>query len=225
MKELKNYILESVEILPDRLGDNYRTIVLTKRTDIDCASLSKEEFISMMTEDYEKAVKEATALLDKEHEENKKARVERVKKEAEAYANSHYKRDSNKKKYIDNAVANELSKDRGHWYDITWFDFDTSFGKDNAINSYCIIKKETLKFLGKVYDDLTDEKGYANTFWKEATGWAFKYTASKDNYHSCFRPWIDLIISDNKREEIKQNEKHLADAINKFYSGTNYWGD
>ena len=119
----------------------------------------------------------------------------------------------------------ELSKERAHWYDISRFDFDTSFGKDNAIHDYCIIRKETLKYLDKVYDDLTDEKSYANTFWKEATGWAFKYTAGKNTYQSSFRPWIDLIVSDTKQEEIKQNEKHLADAIQKFYAGSNYWGD
>ena len=225
MKTLKDYVFENIEILPSEDTYGYRTIILLKRTDIDCSKLSKEEFISMMTEDYNKAVKECSDLLDKEHEESKEERVARVKAAAEKYAEKTWKRESTKKKYIDNAVANETSKQRQKWSDVNSFDFDTSFGRDNSIHDFCIIRESTLKFLGKIYDILTDEKEYANSFWKEATGWAFKYTCPKDSYRNAFRPWIDLIVSDTKREEIKQNEKHLADAIERFYAGSNYWGD
>ena len=221
---MKLDIFEIMKDIPD-MNEDYRTIVLVKRDDIDCSSLSKEEFIYMLTEDYKKAVKRASDLLDEEHEENKKLSVERVRKVAEEYANSHYKRESSKKKYIENAVANELSRKRSRLYNVDWFDFDISFGKGSGIPSYCIVDKDTLKFLGKIYDDLTNEEGYANTFWKEATGWEFKYTAKKDSYHSCFRPWIDLIIEDNKKEEITKNKKNLANEINDFYSKHNYWGD
>lgn len=223
MKSLKEFILENVEILKDRLGDGYRTIVLAKRTDVDCEHISKEEFCKLIEEDYQKAVKEATELLDKEYEDTKEERLARVRAEAEKYA-AKYKQKARAKKYIDNAIANETSKKRRDWNDVKWFDFDPNFGKEN----YCVVisdKEDVRKrVFERIYDELTQDD-YKYSFFKEATGWAFKYTCDDKTFENRYRPWVDLIVSDTKQEEIKQNKERLADAINKFYANSNYWGD
>lgn len=236
MKNLVDYINEAIEIEPGKLND-YRTIVLKKRTDLNLTSLDKKEFVKMMYDDYKEACKEAENLLNKEHEDSKEERVAKVRAAAEKYAAAKWKTEKRRQQYIDTAVANETSKERQYWGDVTSFDFDLSFGRENG-GSVVIRDKygeSAKKTIERIYDTLSVEKNkrndgseydnYGNSFWKDATGWAFKYTAHKNSYTSAFRPWVDLILSDTKKEEIKQNEYHLAKAINDFYSGTNYWGD
>ena len=223
MKNLKDYILENIEESPSKIGSgNYRTITLKKRTGIDCSKISKEKFIKLMSEDYDEAIKIGNGLLDKEYEESRDKRIEKVRKNAEEYANSKWKRDSKKKEYIENAIKNEFSRERNHWHDFSSFDFDSSFGRRDGAT---VIRKEYKESdFGHIYDNLVNDK-YNYEFFKDSIGWAFKYTAEKNNYRNCFRPWIDLIVSDSKKEEIEKNKEHLAASIERFYSNSNYWGD
>lgn len=228
MNVLKDDIYENIEV-SDKNDNGYKTVTLLRHDSIDCSSLSKEEFIRLFSDDYYKAISISNHLLDNEYEQSKEKRVEKIKNDAEKYANSHYKRESNRKKYVNNAIAKELASERGHWNNIDTFDFDLKFGTDNGIKNEWIIRKnkysDTLESLDKVYDYLNDEKNYANSFWKDASGWSFNYTAYKNSYNKCFRPWIDLILPAKKVEEIIQNKERLKREISDFYSKSNYWGD
>lgn len=92
-----------------------------------------------------------------------------------------------------------------------------------SISSDCII---TRKSLGddnqhrRMYKKLKDSK-----YFNKATGWAFKYEASKDSLASCFRPWVDLDLNESARQQIAADKKKLSDDIERFYAGSNYWGD
>lgn len=222
MTSLKNFILENIEILPNKDG-KYRTIILCKRDNVDCEHISKEEFCKLINEDYQIAIKESSKLLDKEYEDSKEERIERVRKEAERYVASHYKQKARAQRYIDNAVANETSKERNHWEDVDRFDFDINFGKSQGVR---IIENNSSRksTIESIYDDLTQDK-YKYSIFKEATGWEFIYICDNKSFISRFRPEIELLLSDSKKEEIEQNRKKLGEEIERFYANTKYWGD
>ena len=56
-------------------------------------------------------------------------------------------------------------------------------------------------------------------FFNAARGWKFVIDEKEDKLGYYGRPWIQFILPDELNQEIKDNEKNLCAAINKFYEG------
>ena len=225
MKKIVDYINEAVEFekVKSTFGRDMGVVTLLRHEDIDCGNLSEEEFVSLMKADLDKAIVEYAGICKEYNDKVIADRVEKAKKDAIAYAEKKYKKQSYKDKYIQNAIKNaEDSK----WFlenpENIFFDFWPEKGQ-NGIPGVCILtKKSTESQLKQCYEKLQGSK-----YFKKATGWAFKYESKdKDALSICsFRPYIDVIIDDDLRSEQARDEKRLADSIEKFYAGSNYWGD
>ena len=225
MKSLSNYINESIEFdLIDSYYGKIGVVTLVKREGIDCANLSKEDFVSFMNEDIKIAHEEYSKICKKYNDDFISKQVEKAKKNAIEYAEKKYKRQSYKDKYIQNAIKNaENSKAFFSDADKIFFDFKPDTG-ENGINSVCIIspKDVTDSQLEKCYDIVSKSK-----YFKKATGWSFKYESQNKDKVSVysFRPYIDLILDENTRSEQQRDADRLRDSINNFYKDSNYWGD
>lgn len=226
MKKLVDYINESVEFekIKSTFGREMGVVTLLRHEDIDCANLSKEEFVSLMKKDIAKAIEEYTSICKDYNEKAIVNLIERTKKAAIEYAEKKYKRQSSRDKYVENAIKNaEASKMYLSNPDKIFFDFWPEKGSNDGTPTVCILSKDTDKHqLAKCYDKLKDSKYFTG-----ATGWVFKYESQNKDSVSIysFRPYVDVIIDDNLRAEQVRDEKRLADAIERFYSGSNYWGD
>jgi hypothetical protein len=221
MKSLNEYITEAIEVEDSRFN-NYRVIVLLRHDGLDCASMTEDEFVEVFKADVTKAFDEYDKAIAPEN----KARIERYKQEqidkAIAYAEERYKRKSYKDKYIENVKKN--MENFNFWTDsLDFFDFDPYQGTRFTHSTLCDIDRKSLNddnHYRRMYQELKKSQ-----YFNEATGWAFKYEASMDSLRSCFRPWVDLNLSESTRQEIEADKKKLADDIANFYANSNYWGD
>lgn len=217
MKTLKNYIYEAVEVTDDRLG-NYKLLTLHKRENVDCANISAEDFAKFIVEDVETAIKAYSEFRKPMKEEEKAKYIERRKADIIKYAEKRYKRQSNRDKYIQNAIEN--IKDMPDYDNITFFDFDVEPGRNGILND-CILREGiTTEDALRCFKEIKDNK-----YFKRATGWAFKAQANKDSMRYAFRPYVDLICDESTAKEMEDDAQRLADSISKFYANTNYWGD
>lgn len=198
-------------------------VTLVRHENVDCANLSKEDFIKLMLEDIKKAVAEYTDICKGYNEERLKTYIEKVKSEAIEYAEKKYKRASYKEKYIQNAIKNA---ENCKWFlenpESIFFDFKPEKG-ENGISSDCILGANTdEKQLERCFDTVSKSK-----YFKKATGWAFKYESRDKNKVSVcsLRPYVDLLLDEDSRAEQKRDEERLAKSIEDFYKGSNYWGD
>lgn len=225
MKSLTEYINEELEF--EKTDSGYYNVVLCRRENIDLSTISEEDFIKYMMEDLEKAGKEyvdaVTPVRAKEHEEY----IEREIRKATKFAEKKWKTDKKRNEYIENIRKNVEASP--YWNnrkepkpsDI-WFDFKPDLGR-MGIPSYCLLTpgKVTEKQLSQVYNEYKDNK-----FFKMGKGWAFKYETSSEKYlNVSFRPWVDILMSDDDKAEQKREGEELAAAVRNFYKDTDYWGD
>ena len=216
MKSISEYINETLETEKSLSG--YKNIILTRRENIDCANISEEDFCKFISEDIKLAAKIYNEENAKEKAKFEAERLEKYKKEIIEYANKRYKREGNRKRYIENAIAN--FKESPFKNTLSFVDFDVTPWK-NGISSACILHPDKIEQEAPAcFKEIKDNK-----YFKRATGWAIKYEAREGSVASAFRPFVDLIGDDLLKDEMKQDRERLADDIERFYSKSNYWGD
>jgi hypothetical protein len=225
MKDIISYIRESVEIeKSNKFGENsdYVTVTLVRRENLDLSSISKEDFIKFILEDYKKAVEEYDNIIKPLNDKRRKQLIERDVNIAIKFAEKKWKTEKKRNEYVENIRKNAEAKE---WYmdkaDRIFFDCKPDKG-DIGINQDCIFDKNTNeKQLERAYDILIKSK-----YFKKGTGWAFKYDAnSKDHLYYSFRPYIDILLNESDRAEQKRDEETLNKSVENFYKNTNYWGD
>ena len=143
MKNISDYINEALETEKSRIS-GYRNIILTRRENVDCANISEEDFCKFITED----IKLAAKIYDEENAEqdakNAEERLEKRKKQIIDYANKRYKRESNRKKFIDAAIAIENLKENPFKHTLTFVDFDVT-PWENGISNACILHPDKIE--------------------------------------------------------------------------------
>lgn len=217
MKNITEFINEAFETEKSRIS-GYRNIILTRRENIDCSNISEEDFVKFMTADLKEAARIYEEEAGKEEAKNVERRLEQRKQQIIDYANKKYKRESNRKKYIDNALQN--LKENPFKRTLSFVDFDVT-PWENGISGNCILHPDKgEEEVAKCFKEIKDNK-----YFKRATGWAIKYEAREGSVFSAFRPFVDLIGDDLLKSEMQQDRERLAAAIERFYSGSNYWGD
>ena len=219
MKNISDYINEALETEKSHIS-GYRNIILTRRENVDCANISEEDFCKFITED----IKLAAKIYDEENAEqdakNAEERLEKRKKQIIDYANKRYKRESNRKKFIDAAIAIENLKENPFKHTLTFVDFDVT-PWENGISNACILHPDKIEEEAPIcYKEIKDNK-----YFKRATGWVIKYAAMEGSVTAAFRPFIELIGDDLLKDEMEQDRERLKASIEKFYSKSDYWGD
>ncbi len=189
--------------------------------DINVKSLSKEDFVNLLYEDFLKAVENHKDILNAAWEASRDERMLKVRAAAYKYAEAKWKRESRKSSYIETEVNKEFWKEYPTYWTVSYFDFDVNFGTQNYTTS---IGKNSKAIIERIYDEL-HENDFRLKFFNAATGWQFVIDEKVDKLGYYGRPWIKFILPDELNQEIKDNEKKLSDAINKFYEGCKYWGD
>ena len=205
----------------------YRTITLVKRENINCSTISVDDFVRMMFSDILEAEEIYNDLYCPEYVEsiirNFNNYIGYYRKHAISYAEKHWKTEKKRNEYINKEVTNARNKFNrdSFYYGISFFDFDVHPESNGISGDCCIsINKMTFDSLRRCFELIKD-----NYYFKNATGWKLEYKCSDYDHHSCFRPHINLIMPEDVKAKYEQAEKDLTESIRKFYEGCTYWGD
>jgi hypothetical protein len=205
---------------------NYHWITLTSRN-IDCSTITAEEFISSMFSDFLEAQEKYNDLYTPEWVRNKiddfTKYIEWIKAKATKYAEKKWKTDAKRNAYI-NSTVNKAKKDydlNNRYTDIDFFDLNVNPG-EMGISGNCCISYENLtpKALLCCFNEIKN-----NEYFKKAKGWMLTYEAQNNSYRCSFRPKIKLILDDETAMKMKKATDDLTNSVNEFYENCNYFGD
>lgn len=188
---------------------------------VDCSKLNEEQFVQMMFSDMLEAQEKFYDMYSKTFVinciKNFNSRYNTVVNSARKFAEKKWKTEKRRNQYITESI--NKSKDdimRINYYSdsLSFFDFDV-FPGHMGISYDCILDYKDLTFdkLHRCFNYIKD-----SDYFKHAKGWQLVY-------HPGSRSQIELILDDDYQKKADDAEKTLADSINKFYEGTNYWGD
>ena len=193
---------------------------------VEIAKLSKEEFVTKMSEDITNAINTYQVMCDKYNEvaevETTNRNLERFYKEAEKLF-TEFKRESTRQRKRE-AYVNEKMTKYNNFYKlsgISYFDLDCEPGKNGLSGSCCISFNNMMDILPRTYEYLKDNK-----YFKGAIGWKLGYDES--SYHKGFcstRPQIYLTLPVELEMQYKAEASQLAQAIADFYRDAKYFGD
>lgn len=184
------------------------------------AMLTKEEFITMVIADVEAAKESYMKVAEEEAEET-------YKRDLENFASYRAKR-------IDDIIAVSFKKYKREFYRLRWVEQEIAKVPTEMSRGYYHTARplSSIHWDVKPWDngcslidldrDLTYVFGYLydeaikNKYFQQCTGWSIiKDTFVEFKFH----------LSEELEAEWKADEKRLSDAINRFYAGSNYWGD
>jgi hypothetical protein len=206
--------------------NDYRTITLVSRN-INCSTITVEEFIRAMFSDLLEAEEKYNELYIPEWEDKKfkdfAYHLKCIRKRAINFAEKKWKTEKKRNEYIKNEVkkARENYKFDNFFYGLSFFDFDVNPG-EMGIPSDCIISYNELtpEKLRRCFEKIKDNK-----YFKKALGWKLTYEAYDNSYKVCSRPEIKLIVDKNTMTEMYEDKNKLIDSVYRFYEGCKYWGD
>lgn len=205
---------------------DYSTITLLSRN-IDCSTITADEFISAMFSDFLEAEELYNDLYIPEWESYKVRsffnHMEWARKRATNFAEKKWKTEKKRTAYIESEVtkARKDYKWDDFYYSLSFFDFNVEPWRNGLSGSCSISYKElTPKSLESCYNVVKDNK-----YFKVAKGWSFTYKASENSFRTSFRPQIKLIVDSETDAQMKKDADNLAESIRKFYEGCSYWGD
>ena len=206
--------------------NDYRTITLTTRN-INCSTITAEEFIRAMFSDFLVAQEKYNDLYIPEWEAYKvksfNDRMVWVRNWATKIAEKKWKTEKKRTAFIEKEVekARKEYKIDSFYYDLSFFDFDVNPGEMGISGDCCISYKElTPANLRRCYEAVKDNK-----YFKKATGWKLTYEASNNSHQVCFRPHIELIVDTETAAQMKKDADDLTASVNNFYKNCTYWGD
>ena len=206
--------------------NDYRTVILTSRN-INCSTITVDEFIRAMFSDFLEAEEKYNDLYIPEWEAAKVKsffqNLEWARKRATNFAEKKWKTEKKRTAYIESEVAKARKeyKMSDFYYNLSFFDFDVNPGEMGISGNCCISYKElTPAKLERCFETVKDNK-----YFKKASGWKLTYEASNDSYRTCFRPHIELIVDAETEAKMKKDAENLTESVRNFYKGCTYWGD
>jgi hypothetical protein len=206
--------------------NDYRTITLVSRN-INCSTITADEFIAAMFSDFLEAEEKYNDLYIPEWEACKVKsyfnRINYIRKWATGVAEKKWKTEKRRNIFIEDEVtkARENYNFDDFYYSLSFFDFDVNPGKMGISGDCCISYKElTPNKLLRCFESVKDNK-----YFKKAFGWKFTYEASNNSHRTCFRPHIELITDEETAAQMKKDAENLTESVRKFYEGCHYWGD
>ena len=184
------------------------------------ADITREEFIKMAIEDVEMAKvgyrQWSEEEAEKRYKEDCERHAERREQKILDITNASYKK-YKREYYRQRWVMQEVAKipktlTRGYCHtgkDLTSIRWDLK-PWDNA-TSYVDMDRDLEYVFGYLYDE-----AIKNKYFLRCTGWSIV-----EDFTTEFK----FHLSEEVQEEWKADEKKLADDINRFYAGSNWWGD
>ena len=188
---------------------------------------NKEEVVTAIME----AVKSADAIYaeaaSKYNEEASAKAREREIERIRIYANDHYKRQTNRDKYIDKEMKawEALPMYRKFWShneSIGYVDYQFD-PRAMGIPSVCIVDtKADRDAYETMYEMIKD-----NEYFKQATGLSIVITIDTDEKYitSHFRPHAKLVLPAKIEKQYTDAERSLTEDVARFYEGCTYFGD
>ena len=192
-----------------------KNIVLSRS--VECANLSKEEFVNLMSADLNAAreeYKEKNYPIKLEKHNEFEARCKKSWEDnAWKIAKKNWKTLKYQQKFVDKKMT-EYKSGTFKFYGLEYFDMDL-WPDQNGIYGECVLHCDPVSNnqLEQCYDRIKDNK-----YFKSATGWNLvDYPSS--------RPQIELILPEDMQKMYEKEEKDLEDDIRRFYANTTYFGD
>ena len=203
-----------------------RNITLVSRN-IDCSTITAEEFVKTMFSDFLEAEEKYNDLYIPEWEawkvESFKRHMKWARERAIKFAEKKWKTEKHRNLFINTEVkkACESYKLPNYYDKLSFFDFDVNPGHNGLSTNCCISYRElTPQALERCFNEVKDNK-----YFKKANGWMLTYSAHDDSYRSNSRPQIKLIVDPETEAQMKKEAQDLANSINDFYKNCHYWGD
>lgn len=182
---------------------------------VDCSTITKEDFVKFMMEDLHNSKDEYRKLhlpVEKARFEDREVRrKESMEKRARTFAEKKWKTEAKRNAYVEREMTKYVPG-TFKFYDIDFFDFDVEPWSNITSNTFSI-DTVTSEKLGRCYDKVKENK-----YFKNATGWILE-----DHYYS--RPQIKLILPKEYKEMWEMDVENLGKAISEFYKNTTYFGD
>lgn len=189
------------------------TALITRN--IDCSTITKEDFIKFMMEDLHNSKEEYHKLhfsVEKAKFEDREVHYkEAMRKRARTFAEKKWKTEAKRNAYVEREMEKYVPG-TFKFSEIEYFDFDVEPWSNYTSNTFSI-DTVTGEKLGSCYDKVKENK-----YFKNATGWILE-----DHYG--FRPQIKLILPEEYEKMWDTDVENLEKAISEFYKGTTYFGD
>ena len=205
----------------------YRKITLVKRENVNCSSITEDEFVRMMFSDILEAedtynnlyCPDYVAGIIRRFESN----LQSTRNRAIKYAEKKWKTDKKRNEYVTNEVTNAKKNFNmnSYYYDLSFFDFDVH-PESNGLSGDCCISINRMKFdtLRRCFNSVKD-----NYYFKNSLGWKLEYECHENTHSVSFRPHINLIMPEDVEAKYRKAKEDLTESVRKFYEGCTYWGD
>lgn len=197
-----------------------RATFVTREFGKNPADITKEEFVKMAIEDIEKAKVAYKIWSDEEAEQRYKEDCERHAERREQKilditnaSYKKYKREYYRQRWVMQEVA-KIPKTlvKGYWHfgkELTSIRWD--YKPWDMSSAYIDLKRDLESEMEHIYNELIKNK-----YFLQCTGWSIVEDFSTE---------FIFHLSEELQAEWKAEEKKLSDSINRFYAGSNYWGD
>ena len=214
MKDLKDYLNESVDIVMQK--DGLQLITLVTR-EVDCPSLTAEHFSTIMMEDLEEAQQEYNKLVYRELQQHKNDYRAYMQDRIQQQAERIYKQRKKREEYIRELTQEMESSSRMHEKEIIEFHFDMGINYySHRLNA--TTNKYSLKQCFK--------EASRNKWWQYATGWKLTYLSNPNTLLPC-QPWGEILLTmeDNLYAEKEEMKAAAERAVAAYYAEPGYKGD
>lgn len=202
---------------------NEITTLIRRELNSAPTELTVDQFVDMIMEDIESAKSTYLALTTQkgnaQYEKDKQAYLKRREEEiAKIIKRSYeiYKREYYRLRYVEREIARWPEEyKRSYWHEpkhLTYVDWSMK-PWDNGTSS---INFSRGKDIVRNFFENRFKEDFNNKYFSQCRGWEIVLTQ---------RPYFKLILSPELEQEWKDDEHRLADAISRFYTGSNYWGD
>lgn len=222
MKSLVQYIKEAMEHTTNSVGgDIYRFV----KRDLDkpISEFSEEEFVEMLDKDIQKAVEDykiaSKATRDANRKKYQKDGYDRVVAQAQKYADTKYKRDSAKKRYVDKEKKEKIDQYKSHG----------EFVKNHEGNIKNILVQTSKGQHGLYQYAIGGAAKEIFAEWednKEILGYDIcvpVYIGIKDSFNSAL--YVYPLLTDDQKERDEESYKALCAAMDDIYGRGGYTGD
>lgn len=215
--ELKNGTIEL-----DKLDDDYLVTLVNR--EVDCSTITKEQFLNYITEDMYKA----SFLYDEMAKNESIIREEVYRKQEWDYccqlACKKYKRPAKIEEYAKQLYEKVMASHKLYVGEFTYADFKLT----PSISSGCCLTIDRLL----VSADACYEYAKKDKYFPKIKGWSIvyitRYNEITDGVHSLaysFRPHFKFIMDEEATKMLNEENRKLVEDVTRFYDGCTYWGD
>ena len=188
---------------------------------IDCNSITPEEFANAMRNDFEVAREIYVENYTDEYVNGYVRLAESIRNSKRnslmRYAEKKWKTPKKRNEYV-NKQMKSVNISEPYYSNITWFDFKTNPSLMSSLAiEYAHLDDASLK---KAFEILMQ-----SDWFKAAKGWELTIDTNENSWSYNGRPSIKMIFDEETQNKWNKMRDDLAKDIARFYAGSNYTGD